>query len=194
MVHPEVPLTSAADGDPQSWCSRFSCHLGFSQAASGFILAIAYGNTAILSSDVDRGAYFSGNNTALKTWTVEPEGSFPFAVASEEMACFSTPAILECFVMDLEARTTQRAWWDLSESTQRAWWNVPESEKAKVQGPSNKDIWTKVSPRQECKRPHCVPPTPCTWDGVSLHHVCKDEASSAWKRVTTVLGTAPNGK
>ena len=147
MLRPEVALKSADEEDPQSWCSRFECHLGFSQAASGFILAIGYGNTAIVSADVDRGAFFYENDASLETWTVEPEGANPIAVASEEMACFSTPAIVECFVMDLEARTTQRAWWDL-----------PESEKAKPR-PSNKDIWTKVSPRQECKRPHRVPPT-----------------------------------
>ena len=149
--------------------------LGMSQAASGFILVLGFGENALVSSDADLGGYFYEHEAGMSEITIAPAGAYPLAVASEDMACFSLPAALECLVMDHDARRRQREWFALSS---RAQMSMPKP---------NVNIWSAFVARQ-------VLPTAkaCPWrtEGSSA---CVGEAASAWARATAVMATSSSG-
>ena len=149
--------------------------LGISQAASGYVLALGFGNNALVSADADLGGYFYEHASGMEEITVNDANSYPRAVASDDMACFSMPGKLDCLVMDPNARREQRAWWDLPAS-QRG--TKPTS-----------PVWSKVIPPQV---PTTATTCPWTWQRGS-EQICVGEAASAWQKATAVMATSSTG-
>jgi hypothetical protein len=149
--------------------------LGLSQAASGYILALGFGGNALVSSDADLGGYFYEHDSGMAEIDAASD-SFPRAVASEDLACFSMPAKLDCVVVDHDARRAHRAWFDMSPSLRGA-------------KPTSK-IWSPVLPPQV---PVTTRTCPWTWESDNREQICVGEAASAWKRATAVIATSDTG-
>jgi hypothetical protein len=150
--------------------------LGLSQAASGDVLVLGFGSSALVSSDADLGGYFYEHQAGMAEVSgLDAVGTYPLAVASDEMACFSIPGALDCMVMDQDARQAQRAWFALS-STQRQSTLQPQAQ-----------IWSQAEPRQTLPSRSA-----CPWK-LGTAGVCVGEAATAWKRATAVMATAPDG-
>ena len=155
--------------------------LGLSQAASGDVLALGFGGSALVSADVDLGGYFYEHQAGMAEVPVDGGGTYPLAVASDEMACFSTPGSLvtqlDCSVMDPEARRVQRAWFALSAAQKLS---TPQPQAT---------IWSRVEPRQTLPSRSA-----CPWKaGNGAAGVCVGEAASAWKKAAAVMATSPGG-
>ena len=150
--------------------------LGLSQAASGNVLALGFGDSALVSSDADLGGYFYEHQAGMAEVPVgDAAVAYPMAVASDDMACFSTPGALDCMVMDQNARQAQRAWFALSSTEQQS---TPQP-----QAP----IWSQALRQTLPSR------SVCPWKVGSTAGVCVGEAATAWQRATAVMATAPNG-
>ena len=90
--------------------SNSGAALGFSVAASGHVLALGFGRNALVSSNAQNGGHFYKYSWSIEAVSAGQE-SYPLAVASEDMACFSFPQRLECLVLDHAARAESTAPW-----------------------------------------------------------------------------------
>jgi hypothetical protein len=100
-IRPDVAL-KASNGDL----------LGHSQAASGYILALGFGGNALVSADADLGGAFYKHGRGQTKIGMAVSGTFPIAVASEDLACFSFPGQVDCVVVDHVARKGHRAYYE----------------------------------------------------------------------------------
>ena len=95
----EIPLPQTEDVrtlDPDIALKASSGRLlGFSQAASGYVLALGFGNNALVSSDADLGGYFYEHQSGMEEISVSDDDGYPRAVASDAALQSTVPIAAE---------------------------------------------------------------------------------------------------